>query len=300
MKPMMKLLLRYHDYINNGKWATPKNNSNCSDPEKLLESIVMKVEDVIENVKFKYWNTEKDSGWNKSYKDWHFFDTQDYGRCFTMQPSEEHAQHGIKVIELKYITYSNIFIHDAGRMYFTGAKQKTKLHKIYDLSFNWEFYDLIDYGGDVCNHDKEYSQYFCTNLAVQEELLRRFGCTSPFGPNKSKICTNEDEGNMIMETIPKLYGTRFYGGCYNPCSYSEITPAEEIGTYTESELILVNLQFKDIIKVTKSYFIYSTLSMIAEIGGYVGLFLGISVNMVINLLEYIIAKIERFQDLKNL
>ena len=296
---MMKLLLRYYDYINNGKWATTKNNSNCSDPEKLLESIVYKVEDVIGDVKFKYWNTDKDSSWNK-IEDWYQFDAQEHGHCFTLQPSEEHTQLGIKVILLKLHAESYIFIHDNGRMYFGGAKKDLEFNTNYELSFNWEFYDLIDYGGDVCNHDKEYSQYFCTNLAVQEELLRRFGCTSPFGPNKSKICTNEDEGNMIMETIPKLYGTRFYGGCYNPCSYSEITPAEEIGTYTESELILVNLQFKDIIKVTKSYFIYSTLSMIAEIGGYVGLFLGISVNMVINLLEYIIAKIERFQDLKNL
>ena len=165
----------------------------------------MKFEDVITQVKFKYWKSENDSSFNE-FKDWYQFDTQKYGRCFTLQPSEEHTQLGIRVIELRLRSSSSIFIHDKGGMFYSGAKQYMELCRQYDFSFNWEYYDLIDYGGDLCKKDKEYSQYFCIDSAVQEELLGRFGCTTPFVSNKSKICSNEDEGKIIVEIISELYG----------------------------------------------------------------------------------------------
>ena len=42
---------------------------------------------------------------------------------------------------------------------------------------------------------------------------------------------------------------------------------------------------KENIKVVRAHYLYSGLSLIAEIGGYVGLFLGISVIQVNRLLE---------------
>ena len=63
---------------------------------------------------------------------------------------------------------------------------------------------------------------------------------------------------------------------------------------------LVKFHFSEIVKVTKSYYTYSPLSLIAEIGGYVGLFLGVSVNMVTNLLEFLVAKLGRLEGLINI
>ena len=40
------------------------------------------------------------------------------------------------------------------------------------------------------------------------------------------------------------------------------------------------INFKEYIKVTEAFYLYSTLTLIAEVGGYVGLFLGVSVNQV--------------------
>ena len=48
-------------------------------------------------------------------------------------------------------------------------------------------------------------------------------------------------------------------------------------TEQESEM---KLYFPDRVKVVKSYKIYSGLALIAEIGGYVGLFLGVSINQI--------------------
>jgi len=47
---------------------------------------------------------------------------------------------------------------------------------------------------------------------------------------------------------------------------------------------------KENINVIESYHLYSTLSLIAEIGGYVGLFLGVSINQVSVLINVVIDK----------
>ena len=260
----------------------------------------MKFEDVITQVKFQYWNSDESTEYHSSinqFKDWYHFDTQKYGRCFTLQPSKEHTQLGIKQIELQLQARSYISIHSKGCGISCGVQQYLKLSEEYEYSLNWQKYDLIDYGGDVCNNEKEYRRYLCKDLAIQEELLKRFGCTSPFFPNKTKICTNQEEAKMVSEVIRELkYHILDQGKCRNPCSYVEINFADRSKAKSFSRYTLVNLEFKNIIKVTESYFIYSQLSMIAEIGGYVGLFLGISVNMVTNLLEFLIKKVEIFRD----
>ena len=52
----------------------------------------------------------------------------------------------------------------------------------------------------------------------------------------------------------------------------------------------VEITFKENIKVTSSYYLYSGLSLIAEVGGYVGLFLGVSINQIANFFELILTK----------
>ena len=48
----------------------------------------------------------------------------------------------------------------------------------------------------------------------------------------------------------------------------------------------LSINFKENIKVITSYHLYSGLSLIAEVGGYVGLFLGVSINQVTSLVEW--------------
>ena len=89
-----------------------------------------------------------------------------------------------------------------------------------------------------------------------------------------------------------------YGGCLNPCSFFSITATKtmykEIKSFfgfgrTPSQL---KIHFEEIIKVTNGYYLYSGLSLIAEIGGYVGLFLGVSVNQITELMEVLISKFD--------
>ena len=93
---------------------------------------------------------------------------------------------------------------------------------------------------------------------------------------------------MVVKIISDLYDQK---ECYNPCSYSEIELADLIWRPRGKKYISVRFNFNDSIKETKSYYTYTLLSLIAEIGGYVGLFLGVSVNMINTPLKFLAGKI---------
>ena len=69
--------------------------------------------------------------------------------------------------------------------------------------------------------------------------------------------------------------------CLHPCKFitsRAIKTSDKIGYFVNGKTsTIVTIKFKENIKVIEAYQLYSLLSMIAEIGGYVGMFLGISV-----------------------
>ena len=71
------------------------------------------------------------------------------------------------------------------------------------------------------------------------------------------------------------------------------TKTKEIDKKTSYANGQLSINFKENIKVNTSYFVYSGLTLIAEIGGYVGLFLGVSINQVTNLIEWIFTLIKK-------
>ena len=83
-----------------GKWA----NDNCSDPKELFEAIVFKPEDVIRSIEFRYWRNSSHNIINSNFTD--LYEDSNEGRCFTLAPSNEHIQYGIKR------TYTLIFLNN--------------------------------------------------------------------------------------------------------------------------------------------------------------------------------------------
>ena len=277
-----------------GIWA----NSNCSDPKELFESIVFKPEDVIGAIHFDYWTKPEREYKNlHEFKDWYAYEDAMFGRCVTVSPSYENSQYMIKDIYLKLLVNSTIHIHTP-RMFSKGSEQwKSKINvelgKDYHLNVHYEVHELLDHGGAFCNNDKSYQMDACNYMGVEKKSLETVGCTTPFGPNKTKICTNETIGSRAYSTYHRFmftFSEGNYEGCYYPCSYFTISTKHET-TYEESPgYSRLILKFEQLIQVTKSHYTYRELSLIAEIGGYVGLFLGTSVNQIPYLL-YVLKKI---------
>ena len=91
--------------------------------------------------------------------------------------------------------------------------------------------------------------------------------------------------------------------CLHPCNFitaRAIINSNKIGYFVNGKPgTTVTIKFKENIKVYEAYQIYSLLSMIAEIGGYVGMFLGISILQIRFVLDKLLSWIdELWQHLK--
>ena len=132
--------------------------------------------------------------------------------------------------------------------------------------------------------------------------MNDIGCTNPYELNKTKICSDANKGGKADAIYKKFMdftlSEKNYEGCYYPCSYFAVSgKTYGILDSPSPEYAKVTLNFEQLIQETKSYYAYSELSLIAEIGGYVGLFLGISVNQLINLWDILDAVLARIRSL---
>ena len=104
--------------------------------------------------------------------------------------------------------------------------------------------------------------------------MERIGCTTPFGLELDKICTGRNkslEANGIFWEIFDKQITQ----CPYPCHFlmKQVTPTN----YDSNDSGEIWLRFDEYIKVTTSTHGYTELELLAELGGYVGLFLVLSV-----------------------
>ena len=89
----------------------------------------------------------------------------------------------------------------------------------------------------------------------------------------NNICYKQDDSNKAMDLYQKLFNKRFtIEECPYPCTFMQ-------SSFRKSASIVDGLQlkFNKFIKSTKARYAYQELELLAEFGGYVGLFLGISV-----------------------
>jgi len=105
--------------------------------------------------------------------------------------------------------------------------------------------------------------------------MDKIGCTTPFGLELDNICTEQNkslEANQLFWDI--FFNKNKAQECPYPCNFLRnwITTTDYSNN---SEWI--GLIFDEYIKVTTSTYGYTELELLAELGGYVGLFLGLSV-----------------------
>ena len=195
---------------------------------------------------------------------------------------------------------STVVIHTPGAYLKENEQMMSidyvELEKHYRIMVHYKFHELLDYGGDPCNNDKAYQIDVCNANETEMKSLTAVGCTTPYMPNKTKICTDANKGKMAYEIYKKFMpalSEKNHEGCHFPCSYFKVSSDVSLVSKRNTKLASVALSFEQLIQDTKSYYIYSGLSLIAEIGGYVGLFLGISINQMTNLFDRIVNAIAR-------
>ena len=271
-----------------GKWTG--TGENCSNPRLFYESIVAKPKEVFQYIIYSYFEkntTTIDSAANISSKIRTIVDTKDHGRCFTFKPTAKMISYGISQVQLRVFKPMRMFFHTNGL--FKTAEVEAQItigtSRIYHVQLDHEVYKMLDLGGHLCSQKPNFDKDNCTEAKFERLSLEKFGCTSPFGPNKDKICPDKENGTKVMELYTETFNKYTAKHCENPCSFilTKATITKDITHYDTTKVYnytTVTIYFKEHIKVIEAHYLYSGLSLIAEIGGYVGLFLGISVNQV--------------------
>ena len=89
-----------------------------------------------------------------------------------------------------------------------------------------------------------------------------------------EICTDQNRSQKAMALYKNLFAKRFtIKECPYPCTFTKTFYRENNALYIGD----VSMTFSKLIKTTKARYSYRELELLAELGGYVGLFLGISV-----------------------
>ena len=123
-------------------------------------------------------------------------------------------------------------------------------------------------------------------LQFSQESMNATNCTTPFGFNIDNICTAQDSSKKA-NTLYNQRVNNFIKECQRPCKLMKVTGTASIIEGKKSNSF-IGIYFDEMIRVSYSYVTYTSLEMIAEIGGYVGLFLGISILHLKDLFSMII------------
>ena len=118
--------------------------------------------------------------------------------------------------------------------------------------------------------------------------MDEIGCTTPFGVHHDHICKDFNKSRKAKELYDLLHYKKKIHDCYFPCKFIKSSVAPYRGRDDRNTTFL---RFDNFIKVTKAAYSYTELELLAEFGGYVGLFLGISVFHVSQLVDKILDKL---------
>ena len=266
------------DQYYNGNW----NGNDCADPQTTFETIAYKLEDLVAAVSYKFFKEDNEYFENDPKllkKFWSQTDSLKYGRCFTLVPTSEHIKLGIQKITIRVSSDLKLFFHTPG-IFITTRKetevmemQSVSLGYSYDIGIQHDLFNIIN-DESICTAHSKYSKDQCANKEVDEKSLEYFGCTSPYGPNKTQICQNPDIGlnvtKLYEDTIEKHNSI-----CLNPCSFLSIKVTKSKETfftaYKSEKKSYIQIVFRETVKVTTGYYLYNGLTLFAQIGGYIGL-----------------------------
>ena len=155
--------------------------------------------------------------------------------------------------------------------------------------------NFLSAGKISCNDDmtKNFDDMLYEN--ANKELERKYECSIPFLPpmrsmatgETLEICESAEIGQLALETYKDLE-TKMLGNV--PCTRMDVSlgmphvshdAAAPQGSipyqgYGSDDTAFVLFYFKPTIKVKSTVLEYDFVTLVAEIGGYVGLFIGVS------------------------
>ena len=291
--------IQWVHYKNHAKWSN-QTIENCGDPKSLYYNIIWKLEDLVSKVQVYSFDMSK-IGILKHNMTAFFspIDKNAYGRCYTFQPPEQNLKEGIYRIKFIFKVVTRVFVNNDGVL---GVKRvaDNKFIDVYPkkrirVNVEYSLYKMLDFQGVPCNNEKGYLLNKCVLNGLEKESLKMIGCVTPFGITKENICQDKQVAKKAFQ-LYKEFRNHYWDlknvTCLESCSYMNIKIMKATETKGDKRLVdkglgEVLLNFNGQVHETVAYYSYDDLSFIAEIGGYVGLFLGASMYQIADLFDTI-------------
>ena len=189
-------------------------------------------------------------------------------------------------VRLAFNTNVSIYVHQKGNFKKHEDKPIQFNDKHSDIEINLDYEVIQNAENQDCIDDVSYIKEDCIWNQLYQESMAAFGCITPYGPTNHSICL---ESETIVKT-QSLYFAYFFTNnhtCKDPCKmtlmhYNVLKQEVDDGTIKE-----IKINFPKHIKVFTTFSTNSIISLIAEIGGYVGLFLGFSIMDILTSWTYL-------------
>ena len=145
-------------------------------------------------------------------------------------------------------------------------------HEVVQLLSGQEFGNCVETFGNNADFDH------CMYAKLYQLMMEQVGCTVPWLPDKLSICTDETKRKKAFDIYQQNRRNQ-RDICPNSCLFTTMyfgPPVTGDNGPDWADSAWAVFYFRRDIKTTNEYILYTKLSMLAEIGGYVGLLLGAS------------------------
>ena len=289
----------YFGEIHETRWW-PNDTAKCGTTENLMNHLFYDINDVIKHAEVLYEDSEKVDYYPNQTDFWSIHQEFRVGRCFIFSIIQDQ--------KITKITFNfkdgggllNVYFHSPGLFKTVGLMNRKSIDvqtnfprsESVEIVVDYEVYKMLDFGGAECNNDPEYNRDHCTDDQLYQESMNDLNCTWPFldfdrgAPSWNEICQNETLIERLSEDIAPKYVQKKGSQCLDPCQYVKIDASETARTSFNPNPKII-FHFAETVNVLTAYYDYTGLSLVAEIGGYVGLFLGISFYQFTDVISYI-------------
>ena len=248
---------------------------------------------MIENVQIISEGNEKKWIYPHYESYWKYTDDRVWGSCHTFLIPEFEKKKSLQSVQFYMKSSVRFMVHSPG-FFFSKRKRNNfayniTYHSNEKYQIDYSVYNMLDYNDKKCESKDEYDRDTCNDMAIFEKSMTLINCTSPFLKNKNHICIQGTLAKMARQIDKDSYDSPM---CASPCKYLKVscTPGRK---RINDDKAIIKFFFPENIQVHEAYYVYDGLSLIAEIGGYVGLFLGWSVFQITDLIELSIDSCKR-------
>ena len=126
-------------------------------------------------------------------------DRKTFGRCYIAIPTPEMIRDGIKWIKIFSKVKLGVYVLSPGMLESIRRTNRISIYpgQFLDIDVDHEVYEMLDYRGVPCNSDFAYRKDTCENEVLNNIMLSKYGCTSPWGHDKTRICKTKAENTSL-------------------------------------------------------------------------------------------------------